>query len=408
MRSLDNFTNIGKAVLIQALGIQKNYTTIIENTVEVVDYSNPSCSSCKYKAIIENFDKDSDMYKTASTYCAYCPNKLLTTRNVTKKVYHNEKNRYGYRPMLKSNALKLLLLLHFFHPDRFGIIKNVDTREIAQKLNCNIKTVWNNLEILSSYTYISYSKTDTYSINLILNDYENYYLPAHKNGRGFLVLSFDLLNKIILLDSLVTLRIYLRELINLDNANLKGQASVDHKTFKDIRQVLPAYCKPCIIKKSIENASTDIFTTSINNNIIRFEIDKRYIAKNQKTILLQETTDKLKKFIMDFNSVIPEVNSGEIQPEKYNSFLPVDYDMVYYKLISIKKDELDDLANIAIHYSYDLMMLALSNVYKQYILFDKPIKNLPGLVSSIVRSQLDILKKGCLGSLIFVLSFTLF
>lgn len=393
MRSLDNFTNIGKAVLIQALGIQKNYTTIIENTVEVVDYSNPSCSSCKYKAIIENFDKDSDMYKTASTYCEDCPNKLLTTQNVTKKVYHNEKNRYGYRPMLKSNALKLLLLLHFFHPDRFGIIKNVDTREIAQKLNCNIKTVWNNLEILSSYTYISYSKTDTYSINLILNDYENYYLPAHKNGRGFLVLSFDLLNKIILLDSLVTLRIYLRELINLDNANLKGQASVDHKTFKDIRQVLPAYCKPCIIKKSIENASTDIFTTSINNNIIRFEIDKRYIAKNQKTILLQETTDKLKKFIMDFNSVIPEVNSGEIQPEKYNSFLPVDYDMVYYKLISIKKDELDDLANIAIHYSYDLMMLALSNVYKQYILFDKPIKNLPGLVSSIVRSQLDILKK---------------
>ena len=185
MRSLDNFTNIGKAVLIQALGIQKNYTTIIENTVEVVDYSNPSCSSCKYKAIIENFDKDSDMYKTASTYCADCPNKLLTTQNVTKKVYHNEKNRYGYRPMLKSNALKLLLLLHFFHPDRFGIIKNVDTREIAQKLNCNIKTVWNNLEILSSYTYISYSKTDTYSINLILNDYENYYLPAHKNGRGF-------------------------------------------------------------------------------------------------------------------------------------------------------------------------------------------------------------------------------
>lgn len=223
MRSLDNFTNIGKAVLIQALGIQKNYTTIIENTVEVVDYSNPSCSSCKYKAIIENFDKDSDMYKTASTYCADCPNKLLTTQNVTKKVYHNEKNRYGYRPMLKSNALKLLLLLHFFHPDRFGIIKNVDTREIAQKLNCNIKTVWNNLEILSSYTYISYSKTDTYSINLILNDYENYYLPAHKNGRGFLVLSFDLLNKIILLDSLVTLRIYLRELINLDNANLKGR-----------------------------------------------------------------------------------------------------------------------------------------------------------------------------------------
>ena len=48
------------------------------------------------------------------------------------------------------------------------------------------------------------------------------------------------------------LRIYLRELINLDNSNLKGQASVDHKTIKDIRRILPDYCKPCVIRKSIE------------------------------------------------------------------------------------------------------------------------------------------------------------
>ena len=60
---MDNFTNIGKAVLIQALGIQKNYTTIVENTVEVVDYSNSMCSSCKYKQIINTFDKESEIYK---------------------------------------------------------------------------------------------------------------------------------------------------------------------------------------------------------------------------------------------------------------------------------------------------------------------------------------------------------
>ena len=49
---MDNFTNIGKAVLIQALGIQQNYTTIIDSSVEVTDYSNDNCSTCKYKAII--------------------------------------------------------------------------------------------------------------------------------------------------------------------------------------------------------------------------------------------------------------------------------------------------------------------------------------------------------------------
>lgn len=386
---MDNFTNIGKAVLIQALGIQKNYTTIVEKTIEVVDYSNPVCSTCKYKEIINTFDKNSDMYKTASTYCNNCPNKKLTIQDVTKKVYHNEKNRYGYRPMLKSNALKLFLTLHFFHPDRFGIIKNVDTRVIANILNCNIKTVWNNLEILSKYTYISYSKIDNHFINIILNDYESYYLPANKNGRGFLVLSNDLLSKIISIDSLITLRIYLREIINLDNSNLKGQASVDHKTINDIRQILPAYCKPCIIRKSILNTSGDIFTTTINENIIRFEIDNKYLAKNQKNILLNENKEKLINFIYEFNSDIPEINSGKIQPIKYNSFIPTDINLSYFKLISIKKDDLEDIANIAVHYSYDLVMMALSDVYKQYILYDKNIKNLPGLISSLLRTHLN-------------------
>lgn len=390
---MDNFTNIGKAVLIQALGIQKNYTTIIENTVEVVDYSNPICSSCKYKHIVNTFDKESDMYKSASTYCNNCPNRTLTTQNVTKKIYHNEKNRYGYRPMLKSNALKLFLTLHFFHPDRFGIIKNVDTRILSKLLNCNIKTIWNNLDILSNYTYISYCKTDTHFINVLLNDYESYYLPAHKNGRGFMVLSNDLLNKIIKIDSLIMLRIYLRELINLDNSNLKGQASVDHKTIKDIRRVLPDYCKPCIIRKSIQNSSGDIFTTSINDNVIRFEIADKYIAKNQKNNLLQEYKNKLTNFIYEFNSCIPEINSGKIQSGQYNNFLSTELNLSYYKLISIKKDDLNDIANIAVHYSYDYVMIALSEVYKQYILNEKAIKNLPGLISSIVRSYTENLKK---------------
>ena len=120
---MDNFTNIGKAVLIQALGIQQNYTTIIDSSIEVTDYSNDNCSTCKYKAIIESFSSDNDIYKMAIDNCNNCPHRILTTKNVTKKIYHNEKNRYGYRPMLKSNALKLFMLLHFYHPDRFGIIK---------------------------------------------------------------------------------------------------------------------------------------------------------------------------------------------------------------------------------------------------------------------------------------------
>lgn len=60
--------------------------------------------------------------------------------------------------MLKANAIKLLLLLHFYHPDSNGIIRDLDANELAVNVGCNVRTIWNNLKTLQEYTYISYSK----------------------------------------------------------------------------------------------------------------------------------------------------------------------------------------------------------------------------------------------------------
>ncbi len=65
VKCLDNFANIGKAAIIQSLGIQKNYTEVIETTVDAIDYSNTACSTCKYKAIINTFDENSKPYADA-------------------------------------------------------------------------------------------------------------------------------------------------------------------------------------------------------------------------------------------------------------------------------------------------------------------------------------------------------
>lgn len=88
---MDNFANIGKAAIIQSLGIQKNYTEVIETTVDAIDYSNTACSTCKYKAIINTFDENSKPYADACASCASCPHKTLIQKNVYKKIYHNEK-----------------------------------------------------------------------------------------------------------------------------------------------------------------------------------------------------------------------------------------------------------------------------------------------------------------------------
>ena len=279
MKCLDNFANIGKAAIIQSLGIQKNYTEVIETTVDAIDYSITACSTCKYKAIINTFDENSKPYADACASCASCPHKTLIQKNVYKKIYHNEKNRYGYRPMLKANAIKLFLLLHFYHPDNNGIVYNLEACELASVIGCNVRTVWNNLKVLEEYTYISYSKNEYGLINVILNDYENYYLPANKGGRGFLVMSKELLTKLNSTDSLVSLRIFIRELLSLDSPELKGVASVDYKNIRDIRNTLPSYCKPSVIKAKLTKNS-DIFNVTFKDDVVRFEIDKTFIPKN--------------------------------------------------------------------------------------------------------------------------------
>ncbi|MCI6163748.1 MAG: hypothetical protein MR675_00950 [Lachnospira sp.] len=393
MKILDKFTNIGKAVLVQALGIQKNYIELQESTNTAIDYNNASCSNCKYREYIQNFHPDSDIYKHAMDACSNCPHKKETENVTYKKIYHNEKNRYGYRPMLKSNSLKLLLLLHFYHPDKFGIIKNVNLLELARHLNCNIKTIFNNLELLKKYTYISYSKTDKNIANILINDYENYYLPAAKGGRGFIVMSDELLYKLIAISSLISLRIHLRELISMDNNNLKGIASVDYKSISDIRSTLPDYCKPCVIRNSIKSVCDIFEIEEVNNNTIRFEINERYIAKKQKERLHDQYLQQLSDFILEFNSYVPLVNSENVIPEKYKSYFISDRSYISYKVFMLDEIQIEDLAGLAVHYSFDLVIDALSKVYQDYILNERPVHNLAGLISTIIRSSYNTFSK---------------
>ena len=384
---MDKFTNIGKAAIIQSLGIQKNYTEVIESTVSSIDYNNTACSSCKCKAIVSTFPKDSGAYNEACAACEKCTHRKMKRENVYKKIYHNEKNRYGYRPMLKGFSIKLFWLLHFYHPDNNGIVHEIDAGELAAVLGCNIRTVWNNLKVLEEYTYISYSKNEYGFINVILNDYEKYYLPAAQGGRGFLVVSKELMQKLIKVKSLVTLRICIRELLELDSPELKGQAGVNYKHIRDIRNTLPAYCKPSVIKSKLAGCP-DIFTTSISKNVVKFEINPLFIPKTQKKLAYEKYTEDFKNFLWDFNRNVAHVNAGGSCLVKVKQFFDLSYN-VSYKPVCLKPVELSDLANLALHYSYNLVIDALSAVYKKYIMGQGTIHNLGGLVSRVIRNRLQ-------------------
>lgn len=389
---MDKFVNIGKAVLIQSLGLQKNYIEIAQKTVPVIDYNNAACTECKYKAMLDCFTPDSEAYDNAAKVCQNCPNKKFTQETIYQKIYHNEKNRYGYRPRLKSNAIKLFLLLHFYHPDRFGIIKNINIDILAKQLSCDVKTVKNNLETLKKYTYISYCKTSAHDINLCLCDYENYYLPASQGGRGFFVLSKELLTQLLELENLLSLRIHLRELIEIDNLNAKGPFTAVSKTYQDIKRVLPDYCKPCNIRNAIKNQE-HIFNISFKEKSIRFEIREQFNARKQKKDCYYQYILLFKNFMKEFNDTAAYINSNNVHTEKFNEFFsqPDKHRPkkdIPYRLINIRDYEFEDLAQLALQYSYDIVLSAFSQIYKSYIMQDRRIVNLGGLLRTAILSSL--------------------
>ena len=70
--------------------------------------------------------------------------------------------------------------------------------------------------------------------------------------------------------------------------------------------------------------------------------------------------------------------------------------------------EIDDIASLSLHYSYEIVMNALSVVYKEYYMYEKTINNLAGLMSTIIRAQFNNLKRSPENSLFLCLLSKLF
>ena len=119
---LSSFARIGKGVLTKAIGLQKNYIEVYSQGPDVLNERESNCSNCvihqkKEELKMLGLEQAADQIHC---FCHTCSSSVWEPSYTTEKRYINEKNRYGYQPTLKSNAIKLLLLYHFLHPDGRG------------------------------------------------------------------------------------------------------------------------------------------------------------------------------------------------------------------------------------------------------------------------------------------------
>ena len=163
---------VGQAVLRSAIRLSDNFIKFRE--VAVFD---PGASGCY------------DCLHAGSDLCANCPNKVY--HKEMKKIYVNEKARYGERMTLSRNAILVFVYLHFLSPDENGFIRMVNVQEAAEFLHCCPRTVRNSLNALASSGYIAVRKLENipchYSV--FLSDFRDYFRTAKEGGRGYLLLT---------------------------------------------------------------------------------------------------------------------------------------------------------------------------------------------------------------------------
>lgn len=188
-----------------------------------------------------------------------------------KKIIHTSFEKQ----LLKSCSVRLFILIHFYANANTGITSPLDLEDLAQALDCNIKTVRSNILRLESCGFFDVSMdpvTEEYTFTI--HDYTKMYNPIGLGG-GYIQCTYDLLEQLLQIKSINELRVILMLLCEAITTELQSSAklAVAKLTFKELLAGLPKYVKPGVVKQILDHANS--FKTIFKEEYTR---KKRYIA----------------------------------------------------------------------------------------------------------------------------------
>lgn len=346
---------IGKATLITALGIQENIKLV--EYEEVYDIN--ECKNCKLRQVAIENGKLDEFKDYCNTYC----NKPI--KRIKKVTYFNEKNRLKLTDLslppkkLRLSRLQLsqFILFHFLGVDKNGIIKNISINEMAEILDCTRKSVLNNIEILTKLGYIMSSRgLEEDLINIGIINYKDYFLEQSDGGTGYIEISKDLLDEIVSIKNVNSLRVLLRQLIAYDNTNYIPDSKRPAKfTYRQYSNFLPDYINyKAIIDKNIANTQ-NVFDIKKEKNVVRFQLKDDYNIKLNKRNIEKQNRTIIEKYVDTFDLKIPEI---------------------------------DNLVQMSLSYGVEKIENALLEIKEYYIDNNEYIFNLGGLVRRVIEENI--------------------
>jgi len=240
----------------------------------------------------------------------------------------NKNTQFG-KTSCRLSRLSLLLFisLHFnIDIDSRGIIKNVDFQELAEKLNCNVKSIVNCSDSLVKYGFIWLSRVSTYKYSVKIVPYETYHLKARDGGKGYLNMSNEILDNLISIKDVNNLRSTILMILQQDEAKIKetkiqketSAINEQHKVeqckilLRSIKQRLPKHITNQRIQNVIkQDKLKEMFAAEIIDNVLYFNINDKYDIDNYKQSIKDQYLTKIKAYLVNsqiFTESIDEEN----------------------------------------------------------------------------------------------------
>lgn len=395
---LSSFARIGKGVLTKAIGLQKNYVEVYSKGPDVLNECQSNCHNCiihqkKEELRALGFNEEADKIHC---FCHTCPSAVWEPTYTEEKRYINERNRYGYQPTLKGNAIKLLLLYHFLQPDGHGFIKDACIKELADTVGCTAATIAACNDVLQDYGYCYFCNSGIHDhyINVFLPEYKNYHKTAAEGGRGYITMSKDMLSDLYMIESLNTLRLNLKGIMEVDNASYSDVQNDTYSSvtsqYQRLRGFLPSYCKRNVIQKALEQNDA-IFDLTFDEHNVTFKIREKYAQKNLRKKMLEDTKESLIDHVDHINTVLCDAANAKHPEEKERldtilSMLDINPSEKYPSLCLTLSDY-EDLASLALQYGQCIVQMAVSQIYNKYILQNHPIEKIGALARTIIRRK---------------------
>ena len=395
---LNSYARIGKAVITKAIGLQKNYKEVYVKSEDRLNENKSGCHNCEIYKLKCQFSALglTEACDVLQDQCRTCSQAVWEHTYTTYTEYINEKNRYGYQPTLKSNAIKLFITYHFLQPDALGFIKNVCIKDLAELLGCTPATICKSNEILSSYGYCYFcgSGIDDNCINVLLPEYKNYHKPASEGGRGYLNLSSSMLYELLSVDHLNTLRLTIKGILEVDNASIHDATNPDltdvTSTYDKLRGFLPSYCKPNVIRKALVQGDA-IFQYSFSDNSVTFRMKQEYSKKHMRKAMLSESEQEIRAHVDCLNDVLELADDRELSAddERTQALLTMFSigSFSRYPALILANDDYSDLASLCVQYNMDMVKQAVTCIYNDYIARNKPVESFGALTRYYIRSM---------------------